>query len=102
MGGDLSYLLPSLLCVIVAPAPEGGPGHGNHNNLIGGLLSMLAKITSCALVGLEGAPVEVEVDVSRGQVLFTIVGLPDAAVRESSERVRSAMKNSGFSFPLHL
>ena len=61
---------------------------------------MLAKVTSCALVGLEGVPVEVEVDVSRGKVQLTIVGLPDAAVKESSERVRSAMKNSGFSFPL--
>src|SRR5438445_13553752 len=60
---------------------------------------MLAKITSCALVGLEGALVQVEVDISRGLGSFTIVGLPDAAISESRERVRAAVKNSGFYFP---
>src|SRR5947208_17048924 len=60
---------------------------------------MLAKITSCALVGLEGAVVQVEVDISRGLGSFTIVGLPDAAISESRERVRAAVKNSGFYFP---
>ena len=43
---------------------------------------MLAKVTSCAVVGLDGALVDVEVDVSGGQIGFTIVGLPDAAVQE--------------------
>ncbi len=60
---------------------------------------MLAKVTSCALVGLEGVIVEVEVDTSRGMPSLVIVGLPDAAVKESSERVRAAIKNSGLVFP---
>ncbi len=53
---------------------------------------MLAKIKSCALVGLEGAIVEVEVDISPGLPSFTIVGLPDAAVQEARERVKAAIK----------
>ncbi|MFZ5916385.1 MAG: YifB family Mg chelatase-like AAA ATPase [Chloroflexota bacterium] len=60
---------------------------------------MLAKISSCAIVGLEGTIVEVEVDTSRGLPGLLLVGLPDAAVRESSERVRAAIKNSGLFFP---
>ncbi|MFN3705906.1 MAG: YifB family Mg chelatase-like AAA ATPase [Thermoflexales bacterium] len=60
---------------------------------------MLAKVHSCAVIGLEGHVVEVEVDSGRGLANFTLVGLPDAAVKESSERVRSAIRNSGFSFP---
>ncbi len=60
---------------------------------------MLAKIQSCAVIGLEGALVEVEVDLSNTLAAFTIVGLPDAAVNESRERVRSAIKNSGCLFP---
>jgi magnesium chelatase family protein len=60
---------------------------------------MLASVTSCAVVGLEGALVQVEVDISRGLPSWTLVGLPDAAVRESGERVRSAIKNSGLRFP---
>lgn len=60
---------------------------------------MLAKVISCAIVGLEGHIVEVEVDSSRGLPSFTLVGLPDAAVKESAERVRSAILNSGLHFP---
>ncbi|TMF45176.1 MAG: ATP-binding protein [Chloroflexi bacterium] len=60
---------------------------------------MLAKVQSCAVIGLEGALVEVEIDLSNGLQAFTIVGLPDAAVNESRERVRSAIKNSGCLFP---
>ncbi|MFN2178841.1 MAG: YifB family Mg chelatase-like AAA ATPase, partial [Candidatus Promineifilaceae bacterium] len=60
---------------------------------------MLAKVLSCAIVGLDAEIVEVEVDVTRGQVSFMLVGLPDAAVRESRDRVHSAIKNSGLSFP---
>ncbi len=60
---------------------------------------MLAKVTSCALQGLDGVLVEVEVDTSRGFPGLTVVGLPDAAVRESQERVRSAIKNSGLIYP---
>jgi len=60
---------------------------------------VLAKVHSCAVVGLEGAIVEVEVDTSRGLPSFTIVGLPDTAVQESRERVQAAIKNAGLSFP---
>jgi len=61
---------------------------------------MLAKVRSCAIVGLEGAIVEVEVDISPGLPSFTIVGLPDAAVQEARERVRAAIRNSGCTFPM--
>jgi magnesium chelatase family protein len=60
---------------------------------------MLAKVTSFAVIGLEGAPIDVEVDISRGLTSFIIVGLPDTAVQESRERVRAAIKNSGCKFP---
>src|SRR3972149_5109632 len=60
---------------------------------------MLAKVNSCAVVGLDGEIVEVEVDISPGVPAFAIVGLPDTAVQEAKERVRSAVRNSGFSFP---
>jgi len=60
---------------------------------------MLAKALTCAVVGLEGAMVEVEVDIGPGLPAFTIVGLPDAAVQEAKERVRAAVKNSGCVFP---
>ena len=63
---------------------------------------MLAKVVSGATVGLDSIPVEVEVDVSSaGLPSFTIVGLPDKAVEEAKERVRSAIKNSGADFPTH-
>lgn len=61
---------------------------------------MLAKVWSCAVVGLDGALVEVEVDLGQGLPGLTIVGLPDAAVQESKERVRAAIRNSGGTFPL--
>ncbi|MFO7697148.1 MAG: YifB family Mg chelatase-like AAA ATPase [Anaerolineae bacterium] len=61
---------------------------------------MLAKITSCALVGLEGVLVDVEVDVHPGEVgRVDIVGLPDAAIQESRQRVRSAVFNSRLTYP---
>ncbi|HEY4689426.1 MAG TPA: YifB family Mg chelatase-like AAA ATPase [Anaerolineae bacterium] len=56
---------------------------------------MLARVYTCAIIGLEGQTVEVEVDTGRGLPSFFLVGLPDAAVKESSERIRSAIKNSG-------
>lgn len=59
---------------------------------------MLAKVKSFGLSGLNGLPIDVEVDVSKGQPHFDIVGLPDASVKESKERVRSAITNSGFMF----
>ncbi len=60
---------------------------------------MLAKVMSCAIVGLEAEIIEVEVDIIRGAPAFNLVGLPDAAVRESRDRVHSAIKNSGYMFP---
>lgn len=60
---------------------------------------MLAKSLTCAVVGLDGALVQVEVDIAQGLPSFAIVGLPDAAVQESKERVRAAIKNSGARFP---
>lgn len=63
---------------------------------------MLAKVNSSAVVGLDAVPVEVEVDISqRGLPSFTIVGLPDKAVQEARERVRSAILNSKAKFPDH-
>lgn len=63
---------------------------------------MLARVLSCALVGLDGDLVEVEVDISRAQnPTTTIVGLPDAAVQESRERVRAAVRNSGLTWPFN-
>ena len=61
---------------------------------------MLAKVISCAIVGLEGAIVEVEADIAPGLPSFTIVGLPDAAVQEARERVRAAIRNSSCNFPM--
>src|SRR4051794_33837639 len=61
---------------------------------------MLSKVNSSAIVGLNAIPVEVEIDIaSQGLPSFTIVGLPDKAVEEAKERVRSAIKNSGGDFP---
>jgi len=60
---------------------------------------MLAKVYSCAVIGLEGAVVEVEVDTANGLPSFVVVGLPDAAVQESRERVQAAIRNAGFYFP---
>lgn len=62
---------------------------------------MLSKVLSASLVGIDAHPVDVEVDIaSRGLPHFSMVGLPDAAVKESKDRVRAALKNIGFNFPL--
>ena len=60
---------------------------------------MVTRITSFALQGVDAYPVVVEVDVQNGLPQFEVVGLPDAAVRESRERVRAAIRNSGLEFP---
>ncbi len=60
---------------------------------------MLSMVRSCAVIGLDGALIEVEVDISNGLAAFIIVGLPDAAVNEAKERVKAAIKNSGCLFP---
>ena len=62
---------------------------------------MLAILRTAAVVGVEACAVHVEVDVSFGLPAFTMVGLPDTGVRESRDRVRSAIRNSGFEFPPH-
>ncbi|MED4599559.1 YifB family Mg chelatase-like AAA ATPase [Paenibacillus validus] len=61
---------------------------------------MYGKVTSACLHGVEGRLIEVEVDLSNGLPQMNIVGLPDSAVKESIERVRAAVKNCGFTFPL--
>jgi magnesium chelatase family protein len=60
---------------------------------------MLARVFSCAVIGLDGVVVEVEVDTGGGLPKMVIVGLPDTAVQESRERVQSAVKNAGFYYP---
>lgn len=62
---------------------------------------MYSKINTCILQGLNGYIIEVETDLSRGLPVFNIVGLPDTSIKESKERVRTAIKNSGFQFPLN-
>jgi len=61
---------------------------------------MLARLASASLRGLDAEPVDVEVDLSRGLPCWNMVGLPDASVREARDRVRSALLNSNFEFPL--
>jgi magnesium chelatase family protein len=60
---------------------------------------MLAKVLSSAVLGVDSYMVEVEVDIALGLPSFSTVGLPDAAVKESRDRVKAAIKNSGFDFP---
>jgi len=60
---------------------------------------MPAKVTSCAVVGLDATPIEVELDTARALFGLTIVGLTDAAAQESREPARATNANSGFSFP---
>ncbi len=60
---------------------------------------MLAKVLSSAVIGIDAYIVEVEVDISKGLPAFATVGLPEGAVRESKERVKAAIKNSGYHFP---
>lgn len=60
---------------------------------------MLAKVSTSSTLGIDAYPIEVEVDISRGLPSFSTVGLPDNAVKESRDRVKSAIKNSGYAFP---
>ena len=62
---------------------------------------MISRLYSGTLLGIDAHPIEVQVDLARGLPLFTTVGLPDTAVKESRERVKSALNNSGFKFPLN-
>jgi len=61
---------------------------------------MLAKVSSAAVVGIHGQHIVVEADIALGLPCFSVVGLPDTAVREAGDRVRAAIKNSGFEFPI--
>lgn len=61
---------------------------------------MLAKVKSLGLIGIQGYEVRVEADINAGLPKFDIVGLPDASIKESKERIRSAIKNSNFKFPI--
>ena len=60
---------------------------------------MLAKVFTSVVIGIDAHPVEVEVDIANGLPTFSIVGLPEAAVKESRERVKAAIRNAGFGFP---
>ena len=60
---------------------------------------MLATLLSCGLAGVDGFPVTVETSVQDKLPEFNLVGLPDAAIREAKDRIRTAMENSGFLFP---
>jgi magnesium chelatase family protein len=61
--------------------------------------AMLAKAFTSVVIGIDAHPVEVEVDIANGLPTFSIVGLPETAVKESKERVKAAIKNSGYGFP---
>ncbi|HRR76044.1 MAG TPA: YifB family Mg chelatase-like AAA ATPase [Ruminococcus sp.] len=61
---------------------------------------MFAKVASLGLFGLNAFPVDVEIDISRGNPQFDIVGLPDAVVKESRERIRAALRSCGINFPV--
>ncbi len=60
---------------------------------------MIVKVVSSAILGIESYAIDVEVDITRGLPQFSTVGLPDTAVRESKDRIKAAIKNSGYSFP---
>ena len=61
---------------------------------------MFAKVKSEGIFGIDSYNVEVEADISSGMPRFDLVGLPDAAVKESRERVRASIKNCGYTFPV--
>src|SRR5580704_12394727 len=65
----------------------------------GGNTTMISKIESACLIGMDAARVQVEVNLSKGMPSFSIVGLPDASVREAKDRVVAAIRNTGFEFP---
>ncbi|BCO08610.1 hypothetical protein GF1_09860 [Desulfolithobacter dissulfuricans] len=61
---------------------------------------MLAKVLTCAVTGVDGRLVQVEVDLAQGLPGFSTVGLPEGAVREAKDRVRAAIRNGGYEFPI--
>jgi len=60
---------------------------------------LISKAVSSAIIGVDSYPVHVEVDIADGLPQFATVGLPDTAVKESKDRIRAAIKNSGYKFP---
>jgi len=60
---------------------------------------LIIKVLSSTVIGIESFPVDVEVDISPGLPQFSTVGLPDTAVKESRDRIRAAVRNSGYEFP---
>lgn len=64
------------------------------------MINLFSKINSLGFLGMDAFPVMVEADISGGLPSFDIVGLPDTAVKESRDRVRSALKNCGFAYPV--
>ena len=66
-----------------------------------GMTALYAKVNSLGLLGMTAFSVKTEVDIANGMPAFDIVGLPDAAVKESRDRVRSAIKNCGYQFPVN-
>ncbi|HRT28036.1 MAG TPA: magnesium chelatase domain-containing protein, partial [Syntrophales bacterium] len=63
------------------------------------MASLIIKVLSSTVIGIESFPVDVEVDISPGLPQFSTVGLPDTAVKESRDRIRAAVRNSGYEFP---
>ena len=82
------------------PSSDVGNPNGFHRHIrqLGKVL-LLAKILSSAIIGIDAYPIEVEVDITNGLPYFTTVGLAETAVKESKERVKSAIANSGYFFP---
>jgi magnesium chelatase family protein len=79
--------------------PDGAPGHlASGDSFL--YNTMLARIGSAAVLGIDAYPVDVEVDITNGLPSFSTVGLPQGAVKEGRERVSAALANAGFSFPL--
>ena len=62
---------------------------------------MLSKLKSFGLIGITGYPVEVEIDLNNGLPAYTVVGLPDASIKEGKDRIMSAIKNTGLEYPLY-
>ena len=77
------------------------PASGRPSDHVEGGLSLIVKAVSSAVIGIDSHPVTVEVDLTAGLPLFSTVGLPDVAVRESKDRIKAAVKNSGYPFPGH-
>src|SRR5207244_10893561 len=87
-------------CCRAAPRPLPAKASRPPDRLAADRGLVLARAVTFALVGVDAVKVTVEADIHPGLPSFTIVGLPDAAVQESRERVRVALVNSGFEFPL--